>query len=409
MDTKNNILDNESTQLPAGWMVKKLGDVVDCFDKLRSPLSSIQRAKIHGIYPYYGAQGIIDYIDDYIFDGQYILIAEDGENLRSRKQPIANIAKGRFWLNNHAHVLRNNKDSNFGFIYYYLNFVNLSAFVTGAVQPKLNQENLFKIPILCPPIEEQKEIATILSSLDDKIELNHQINKKLEETAQAIFKEWFIDFNFPDENGNPYRDSGGAMVDSELGLIPASWSVKNLDEIAEFTNGLAMQKFRPCEHEKSLPVLKIKELRQDSTDINSDRCTVNIPDNVKVFDGDVVFSWSGSLMVDLWTGGCAGLNQHLFKVTSDKYSKAFYYLWTKYHLAEFIAIAQDKATTMGHIQRKHLSDAKVFCPDIKIMQKFNDMVNLMIEQIITNRVEAVKLANSRDILLPKLMSGEIRL
>jgi type I restriction enzyme, S subunit len=259
-----------------------------------------------------------------------------------------------------------------------------------------------------PPLDEQKAIANILSSLDEKIETNNQINKKLEEMAQAIFKHWFVDFEFPNENGEPYKSSGGEMVESEIGMIPKGWKIQGLDEIADFLNGLAMQKFRPQEDEKSLPVLKIRELRQGFTDNNSDECSENIERKYIVDDGDIIFSWSGSLLVDIWCGGKCGLNQHLFKVTSQNNEKWFYYHWIRIHLERFIRIAESKATTMGHIKRKDLSDAKVLIPSEDIYLKANKIFKPIFEKIVNIKVESKKLREIRDILLPKLMSGEIR-
>lgn len=155
--------------------------------------------------------------------------------------------------------------------------------------------------------------------------------------------------------------------------------------------------------------MKIKELRQGSCDSNSEFCSPNIKPAYIIQDGDVIFSWSGSLLVDIWCGGKCGLNQHLFKVTSENYDKWFYYLWTSYHLDRFIAIAADKATTMGHIKRDELSKAEVLIPTPTDYEELNTIMNPIFELIISNRIESRKLAILRDELLPKLMSGEINI
>ena len=169
-----------------------------------------------------------------------------------------------------------------------------------------------------------------------------------------------------------------------------------------------MQKFRPLEDEEGLPVLKIKELRQGCYDERSELCS---PSKVKskyiIHGGDVIFSWSGSLLVDIWCGGTCGLNQHLFKVTSKTYEKWFYYLWTKHHLDKFIFLAADKATTMGHIKREELDKAEVVIPDDKTYQNLTSVIKPFIDEIINNRIENRKLSQIRDGLLPKLMNGEI--
>lgn len=254
------------------------------------------------------------------------------------------------------------------------------------------------IDIKLPPLSDQRRIASILSSLDRKIELNNKINADLEEMAQAIFKNWFVDFE-------PFKD--GKFVDSELGMIPEGWKVGRLTEIASYMNGLAMQKFPPENNEDSLPVLKIKELGQGFCGTDSDRCSCNIKDECKIHNGDVIFSWSGTLLVDVWCGGDCGLNQHLFKVTSKDYPKWFYYYWTKHHLQEFIHIAKDKAVTMGHIKRGHLEEAMVAIPDNDSMEKAHELFEPILSKIISLRLENSRLSTLRDPLLPRLMSGEL--
>lgn len=254
------------------------------------------------------------------------------------------------------------------------------------------------IDIKLPPLDDQHRIASILSSLDRKIELNNKINADLEEMAQAIFKNWFVDFE-------PFKD--GKFVDSELGMIPEGWKVGRLTEIASYMNGLAMQKFPPENNEDSLPVLKIKELGQGFCGTDSDRCSCNIKDECKIHNGDVIFSWSGTLLVDVWCGGDCGLNQHLFKVTSKDYPKWFYYYWTKHHLQEFIHIAKDKAVTMGHIKRGHLEEALVAIPDNDSMERAHELFEPILSKMISLRLENSRLSLLRDTLLPRLMSGEL--
>jgi len=150
--------------------------------------------------------------------------------------------------------------------------------------------------------------------LDDKIELNSQTNSTLEAIAQAIFKQWFVDFTYPGATGE--------MVDSELGPIPKGWRIKPLDEIADFLNGLALQKFPPENETEYLPVIKIRELRNGVTE-SSDQASRKLPKDYIIQDGDLLFSWSGSLEVKFWVGGEGALNQHLFKVTSKNFPPWF--------------------------------------------------------------------------------------
>lgn len=170
-----------------------------------------------------------------------------------------------------------------------------------------------------------------------------------------------------------------------------------------------MQKFRPTSDESGIPVLKIKELRQGRCDTNSDLCSPTIKSEYIIHDGDVIFSWSGTLLVDFWCGGVCGLNQHLFKVSSKQYDQWFYYSWTKYHLDRFIEVAADKATTMGHIKRDELAKAQVLIPNTDDYVRIGNLLQPMYDLIITNRIEIKRLSNLRDTLLPILMSGELDL
>ena len=312
-------------------------------------------------------------------------------------------ADRRGCCSNDVLCIRANNNVDAEFLYYLLSqdlfFAYVMSGANGSKMPRGDKQQIMNWEIEIPSEkEDQRCIASILSSLDRKIELNNKINADLEEMAQAIFKNWFVDFE-------PFKD--GKFVDSELGMIPEGWKVGRLTEIASYMNGLAMQKFPPENNEDSLPVLKIKELGQGFCGTDSDRCSCNIKDECKIHNGDVIFSWSGTLLVDVWCGGDCGLNQHLFKVTSKDYPKWFYYYWTKHHLQEFIHIAKDKAVTMGHIKRGHLEEALVAIPDNDSMDKAHDLFEPILSKMISLRMENSRLSLLRDTLLPRLMSGEL--
>ena len=261
----------------------------------------------------------------------------------------------------------------------------IKSMVGSSGRQRVQTDVVANLDIELPPIEEQRKIGGLLKTFDDKIKLNNEINNNLEQQAQAIFSNEFL----------------------TLETLPDSWKQASLIDIADYLNGLAMQKYRPTVDETGIPVLKIKELRQGCCDDNSELCSPNIKSEYIIRDGDVIFSWSGSLLVDFWCGGICGLNQHLFKVTSNKYDKWFYYAWTKHHLDRFIAVAADKATTMGHIKRDELSKAEVLIPNEADYKRIGDLLQPIYDLIIANRIENKKLAEARDTLLPKLMSGEI--
>ena len=278
--------------------------------------------------------------------------------------------------------------------------------------------DLGKLKIPLPPLPEQQAIAHILGTLDDKIELNRRMNETLEGMARALFKSWFVDFDpvrakaegsdtgLPQEIDDIFPDE---FVDSELGEIPKGWEVKSLDELAKFLNGLALQKYPAENDQEYLPVVKIAQLRSGNT-LNSDRASMRVPPDYVVNDGDILFSWSGSLECVVWSGGKGALNQHLFKVTPlESLPRWLCFYAVHLHLPGFRQIAAGKATTMGHIQRRHLSDAKLAVPCRKALDAMNPIFSPMFERSSWQlNIESRSLALLRDTLLPKLISGEIR-
>lgn len=293
--------------------------------------------------------------------------------------------------------------------------VRVSAIQTGV--PHTNLGILRDTPVVLPPLPTQRAIAHILGTLDDKIELNRRQNETLEAIARALFKSWFVDFDpvhsQPAAHPPPLPPSltplfPSRLIDSELGPIPEGWRVAALDSIADFQNGLALQRFAPREDEEPLPVIKIRELRT-GVDASSGLASPSIRPDCIIDDGDVIFSWSGSLMVVIWCGGRGAPNQHLFRVSSTRYPRWLYYFWLLEHLPAFQDIAGDKATTMGHIQRHHLTEAKVIIPPAALVDAATGILEPYLERIVHNNVESRKLAATRDALLPRLLAAELDL
>ena len=326
--------------------------------------------------------GCVPQIDDILIGKDGARFFEDIIIYRQREKPalLSSIA-----------ILRCDKSKILpDFLYYVLRTPSFRQDVkdnygSGSAIPRIILKDFKRMMVSYPSLEKQQAIISVLTAIDSKIQANTEINDNLYAQAKAIFDNHFINID----------------------AIPAGWRKGNLLDISNYLNGLAMQKFRPQGNEIGLPVLKIKELRQGSCDDSSELCSLRIKPEYIIHDGDVIFSWSGSLLVDIWCGGTCGLNQHLFKVTSDIYDKWFYYLWTAHHLARFIAIAADKATTMGHIKREELAKAEVLIPCEEDYTSLTSIMQPIFELIISNRIEARKLAALRDELLPKLMSGEI--
>ncbi len=282
----------------------------------------------------------------------------------------------------------------------------------------LPTDRIQALEILLPLLPEQRAIAHILGTLDDKIELNRRMNETLEATARALFKSWFIDFDPVRAKAEGCQPAGmdaetaglfpDTFEDAEHGPIPRSWRVESLDSIAHFQNGLALQRFRPEPGEDCLPVVKIAQLRSGKTNAG-EWARATIKPSCILDDGDVVFSWSGSLLVRVWCGGRAALNQHLFRVSSDRFPRWFYLYWTRHHLSEFVRIAADKATTMGHIKRRHLTEARCVVPPPELIEAVGETLSTLVQRQVGNECESRTLAAMRDALLPPLLSGEIRI
>jgi type I restriction enzyme S subunit len=382
--------------IPEDWEVKKLGDVVTFQRGYDLPIARFTSGK----YPVIKSNGLAGYNSEFKARGPGVLLGRSGRI----GEPM--FVEEDYWPHNTTLFSKEFHNAIPRFIYYLLKTLHLETYNAGSAVPTLNRNHIHPILIALPPLPEQQSITKVLSDLDNKIELNQQMNNSLEATAQAIFKHWFVDFEFPDEDGKPYKSNKGKLIDSEIGKIPEKWEIKSLEDIANYLNGLALQKFPPT-GSGDLPVIKIRELNQGSTE-GSNWANNTVPSNYIVNDGDVLFSWSGSLELRIWCGGKGALNQHLFKVTSSKFPRWFIYYWTKEYLQTFRQIAAGKATTMGHIQRHHLTDSLVALPPKMLIQRADRLLNPLIEAYIKNVVEAHTLAAMRDALLPKLMSGKIR-
>jgi len=280
------------------------------------------------------------------------------------------------------------------------NLDELLSIATGSTFPNISKSMLFGLKATIPPPPEQLAISRTLSCIEDKIELNNRINKALEEMAQAIFKSWFVDFE-------PFQD--GEFEDSELGRIPKGWSIKALYDFAEYINGTSFKK-----EEYSIsgyPIIKIAELKSGVT--SATQYFSGIKDaKYYIETGNILFSWSGnphtSIDIFLWVGGEAILNQHTFKISIKNNDYSFLYLLLKWFKPEFTRIASSKQTTgLGHVTVGDLKRLKFpYC--FQAISEFCNYSDPIIQLYINKMLENGKLREVRDSLLPKLMSGEIR-
>ena len=378
------------------WKEYKLGEVVNILDSKRIPLSSKERSIRQGKFPYYGAQGIIDYVDDYIFDGTYLLVAEDGENLKSKKQNIARLASGKYWVNNHAHILESNEYSDIRYICYALNITDISGYITGSAQPKLNQANLVAITLKLPPIQIQKNIADALSSLDDKIAVNRKISENLEQQAQALFKSWFVDFE-------PFKN--GEFVDSELGRIPKGWKVDDIYAYIDVVYGAPYKSSLFNEDKKGLPLIRIRDLKTNSPQIYTPEI---LPTTEYVDAGDIIAGMDAEFIPYMWLGDKGVLNQRCCKFKGkDHRISNFYILNLVKPKLEFVQ-SYKTGTTVSHLGKADIDRFHFVTPPLEVILSFSKMIDSMKNEVVTRAQESRCLAELRDTLLPKLMSGELK-
>lgn len=288
----------------------------------------------------------------------------------------------------------------------------------GSTIPHFKKTDFDKLLIPIPSMHVQEFVGALYFELSLKILNNIQSAATLEAIAQTLFKSWFMDFEPVKAKMAGEKPEGidsetaalfpSSMVESDIGVVPNSWSVKPLDEVAEFLNGLAMQKFPVSDPDSVLPVIKIAQLKAGNT-IGADEASGLIDSRYVVRDGDVLFSWSGTLEVEMWAGGLGALNQHLFKVDGITVPNWFSFLATKNFLPFFRAIASSKATTMGHIQRGHLTEAKLAIPPLELLGRASEIFEPLLGMRLNSLIENRNLAELRDTLLPRLISGELQI
>ena len=333
-----------------------------------------------------------DKLSNYVIEKGDVLIAMTGNHIHAQTQIVGDVSLCKLdepvLLNQRVGKFVAKNDADLKFAYYLFKDEETRFKLANKASGSANQANVSKtdildLDILIPPLPEQKAIASVLSSLNNKIDLLHQQNQTLEALAETLFRQWFI-------------------VEAK-----EDWEERPLSSIANFLNGLACQKFPPKDSINRLPVLKIKDLTSGISE-NSDWATTDVKPEYIIRNGDVIFAWSASLMVKIWNGEDCILNQHLFKVTSEEFPKWFYYFWCKQHLREFISIAQSHATTMGHIKRSDLDEAMVLIPNNDEIEKMTFQMNPILDKIQLNNNQINSLSKLRDTLLPKLMSGEVR-
>ena len=407
--------------MTAEWTTSRFDGLSINFDGKRRPVKGSDRRP--GPYPYYGASGVVDHIDDYIFDGDYLLVAEDGENLRTRQTPMAFFARGKFWVNNHAHIVTGNERADTRFLMYALRHVDIDAYLTGAVMPKLTQGNLNRIEVSHPLLPEQRAIAGVLGALDDKIEQNRRTARALDRLARAIFRAWFVGFeplkakiggatSFPSMRQAVFDALPSRFVDSEIGPVPEGWKVGGIPSIAT----LSKVQVNPQEHADevfdhfSIPAFDagVRAVVEFGEAIKSNKFLVA--------EGCVLLSKLNPRIARIWLPPSPRERQQItsteFLVFVPRSAFDRHYLYCQFQQSSFREeLAQSASGTSNSHQRVRPDDVlhkAVIVPPSPVRKGFADIADPLFALLAANHAESATLAEVRDYLLPTLFSGQVR-
>ena len=355
-----------------------------------------------GQYPVVGSTSIIGWHNEYK--------AEDGITLgRSGTVGLPQLINGRYWPHNTSLFTTDLKGNDREYLYYLLTNLHIDKMKTGSNIPTLNRNDIYPLEVpFETDIQEQRKVSRFLSTIDSKIANNDTLCASLESMSKLIYDYWFVQFDFPDENGKPYKSSGGKMVwNEELKReIPEGWEVGNLYEIADFVNGLACQRYRPVDENHRLPVIKIGEMHTGfGPDVEWARDDVS-PKNI-INNGDILFSWSATLETIIWNKGRGVLNQHIFKVIPKLMNKYYVFQQLSSYIVNFIRMAEARKTTMGHITTDHLKQSRIIIPPLYIAEQYGQIVATIYNKYLECSEENQQLASLRDFLLPMLMNGQV--
>jgi type I restriction enzyme S subunit len=393
------------------WPLRALADISTNFDTQRKPVRETDR--VAGPYPYYGASGIVDYVDGYLFDGDYLLVAEDGENLRTRNTPIAFRATGKFWVNNHAHILQGNEEASTRFLNYALLAADVTAYLTGAVMPKLTQGNLNRIKLPCPPPEVQDQIVSVLGALDDRIDNLHQTNATLQAIAGALFKSRFVDFDsVPQEDMQP----------SELDLIPKGWQVASLSEHLDADRGLSYKGAGLAEAGAGVPMHNLNSVLEFGgyKYAGIKHYTGEYKDKHLAVAGDIIVANTEQGHEHRLIGFPAivprryasGLySHHLYRVRIKDDSPLtrewlYHCLMTPVVREQVIGCAN--GSTVNMLKPDGLRIPRFVLPPHELCGQFDAVAEPLRQKSEANVEQAVTLSALRESLLPRLVSGQLR-
>jgi type I restriction enzyme S subunit len=404
--------------LPNGWKIYSVGELTENFDARRIPVRELDRET--GPYPYYGASGIVDHVNDYLFEGEYLLVAEDGENLRSRQTPIAFMANGKFWVNNHAHIVRGNALALTRFLAYALQTTDISGYLTGSTLPKLTQANLNRIPILSPPLGEQQRIIRVLGTLDDKIDMNKRMNETLEELAHALFKSWFVDFDPVRERASGENPPGIAakfpalFSTSRIGRVPSGWDVAPITSRARLLSGGTPKTSRADYWDGDIPWCSAKDVSQATETVLLATERTITAKGLHESATQLIPPWCTVVVARGATTGRMvllgremAMNQTCYALESSIGTPLSLYCQLRVEIGSLVHAAH--GSVFDTITTTTFANSLVTRPPESLLLGFEREVKPLFARILSNTKESRTLAALRETLLRKLISGQIRL
>uniref|UniRef100_UPI0040482327 restriction endonuclease subunit S n=1 Tax=Aliarcobacter sp. TaxID=2321116 RepID=UPI0040482327 len=396
------------SNLPKGWEEVKLGDFCDILDNQRIPISSEKRAEIKGNIPYYGANGVQDYINDFIFNETLVLLAEDGGNFNDyQTRPIAYMIHGKSWVNNHTHVLRAKNGENY-FLFYSLVHKDITSFINGGTRTKLNRGELVKIPIFVPPLEEQKKIADILSTVDKKIAFVEENINATEELKKGLMQKLLTE-------GIGHTE----FKDSEFGRIPESWEVKSIDSIAKISGRIGYRGYTVADIVKEGEgAITLSPSNIINNKINFKNCTYisffkyEESPEIKIYNGDILLVKTGSTYgkTAIVTGlnEKATLNPQIVVLKNIKMDN----LYLSYLMSSRIIQNQITQTIAGGaiptLSQKNIEKYKFPIPPIEEQKQIAEILSTVDKKIENLKEKKLFFQELKKGLMQKLLTGELR-
>ncbi|MCE2061662.1 restriction endonuclease subunit S [Streptococcus thermophilus] len=353
-----------------------------------------------GDIPLYGSGGLMSHVDEALYSGEAILLP--------RKGTLSNImyVNESFWtVDTMYYAVVNDKLADAFYLYSYLSQLDLSNLDSGSTLPSMTKSAYESIVVKLPDLKIQKAVATILFNIRKKLETNNKINQELEAMAKTLYDYWFVQFDFPDQNGKPYKSSGGKMVyNPELKReIPEGWGVSNLFDAAEVQYGYPFSTDYFNSTGEGVPVIRIRDiLGNDITNYS----TEEVEDKYRINVGDVLIGMDGNFHMNYWIKENCYLNQRVVKVNSDKLPN----MVLKYQIEPFIKLREKSVsrTTVGHLSDKDLKAINVILPKDKCLSSIFKKFESILENIIINQQQNQELTQLRDWLLPMLMNGQVK-